>query len=74
MIQFSDIPYELSRIQEADFDLIRDTARGVYVEVGTLYGASAYAATQNSNAVYTIDIYDWQPKVYEDKDVTFFLN
>ena len=72
MVTVFDIKdYNHARISEEDFNLIRDTAYGVYVEVGTFHGASAYAASQNADIVHTIDIYDWQPKVYGDK-VTFY--
>jgi len=71
MRQLSDLDnYEHARIQPEDFNLIRDTAKGVYVEVGTFHGASAYAAEENATEVFTIDIYDWQPKVFEK--VIFF--
>lgn len=72
MIQFSDIDPQYSRTQEEDFNLIRDNTRGVYVEVGTFHGASAYAATQNAIKIWTIDVYDWQPKVTNDPKITFF--
>ena len=72
MRQMTDIEnYEHSRIQPADFNLIRDTAKGLYVEVGTFHGASAFAAEENADKVWTIDIYDWQPKVYGSG--TFFF-
>ena len=72
MVTIFDIAdYNHARISEEDFNLIRDTAYGTYVEVGTFHGASAYAASQNATSVTTIDIYDWQPKVYGEK-VTFF--
>ena len=74
MNTLSDIkPHDYARIQEEDFNLIRDTANGIYVEVGTFHGASAYAASQNAKKIVTIDIYDWKSKVYEDScDIYFF--
>ena len=74
MNQLSDIqPQDYARLSEEDFNLIRDTAKGIYVEVGTFHGASAYAASQNSNHIFTIDIYDWQPKVWKDESkINFF--
>ena len=62
--KYSDIPkLEYVRLTEADFNMIRDTTNGQYVEVGTFHGASAYAASFNAHHVDTIDIYDWQPRI-----------
>ena len=74
MNQLSDIqPQDYALLSEEDFNLIRDTTKGLYVEVGTFHGASAYAASQNADSVYTIDIYDWQPKVWKNNEkVNFF--
>lgn len=73
MVSLSDIKdYNHARISEEDFNLIRDTAQGVYVEVGTFHGASAYAASENALAIYSIDIYDWQPKVTDNPKITYF--
>ena len=60
--EYSEIPdLKYVRLTEADFNMIRDTATGIYVEVGTFHGASAYAASFNAGEVHTIDIYDWHP-------------
>src|SRR3990167_2544689 len=72
MVKITDIDQGLARIQEEDFNTIRDFTKGVYVEVGTLHGASAYAASENALVVYSIDIYDWQPKVSDDSKITYF--
>ena len=42
-------------LMQADFDLIKATARGTYLEVGTMEGGSAYAASFGADKVYTID-------------------
>ena len=69
MRQLSDIKnHDYARIQEEDFNIIRDTATGTYVEVGTFHGASAYAAAENAEIIYTIDVYDWKPKVWHNTD------
>src|SRR3990167_10367824 len=72
MVKITDIDQGLARISEEDFNAIRDFTKGVYVEVGTLYRASAYAATENADHVWTIDIYDWQPKVSNDPKIRYF--
>jgi len=62
--KYSDISkLEYIRLTEADFNMIRDTATGQYVEVGTFHGASAYAASFNAELVDTIDIYVWRPQI-----------
>ena len=77
MNTLSDIKnHDHARIQEEDFNLIRDTAKGVYVEVGTFHGASAYAASQNADKVWTIDIYSWEPHIWHElgcRNVQFFM-
>lgn len=63
------------RLKDADFNMIRDVATGIYVEVGTFHGGSAYAASQNAEVVHTIDIYRWQPHIWEEfkcDNVRFF--
>ena len=72
MVKITDIDQGLARISEEDFNAIRDFTKGVYVEVGTLHGASAYAASENALVVYSIDIYDWQPKVSDDPKIRYF--
>ena len=72
MVNLKDIlDYNHARISEEDFNLIRDTAYGTYVEVGTFHGASAYAASQNADEVWSIDIYNWQPKVSNDPKIHY---
>lgn len=71
MLKITDIDQSLARISEEDFNAIRDFTKGVYVEVGTFHGASAYAASENALIVYSIDIYDWQPKVSNDSKIIY---
>ena len=64
-MNYQDIEARYKRITDKDWNIIRDAARGWYVEVGTNHGASACAAAQNADLVTTIDIFDWQPKLWE---------
>ena len=65
-MELADIPNQFARLTTVDWQIIRDTARGTYVEVGTLHGASACAALLgDTSSVTTIDIYNWQPKVWD---------
>ena len=65
-----------ARLTEVDWQVIRDTAKGCYVEVGTFHGASACAASINAQSVATIDVYNWRPKVWgsdpNHNKITFF--
>ena len=69
---------EHSRLTDGDWEILSTVPYGNYVEVGTHKGASACAASINADRVTTIDIFDWQPKVYETvypdvaNKVTFF--
>src|SRR3990167_10771049 len=71
MVKITDIDQGLDRISEEDFNAIRDFTKGIYVEVGTLHGVSAYAASENALVVYSIDIYDWQPKVSDNPKIRY---
>ena len=71
MVKITDIDQSLARISEEDFNAVRDFTKGVYVEVGTLHGASAYAASENADIVYSIDIYNWQPKVSDNPKIHY---
>ena len=71
MVKITDIDQSLARISEEDFNVVRDFTKGVYVEVGTLHGASAYAASEKADVVWSIDIYDWQPKVSTNEKIHY---
>lgn len=66
-MKFDDIEHGFKRHQQADWDLLADTARGICVEVGTNHGASACALAQGADKVFTADIFDWQPKMWTGK-------
>ena len=75
--KYSEIPdLKYVRLTEADFNMIRDTATGIYVEVGTYHGASAYAASFNAKEVHTIDIFRWSPHLFDEmlvrRNIQFF--
>lgn len=67
-----DIFYEHRRLTQIDWDILTAEAYGIYVEVGTFHGASACAAAQKADVVHTIDIFDWQPKVFNSDKILFF--
>lgn len=56
---------DYARLIDEDWEVLSTVPYGRYVEVGTYKGASACAASINADSVVTIDIFDWQPKVYE---------
>ena len=61
------------RLTKVDWELVKEYVCGLYVEVGTFHGASACAAVHGgASKVITIDVYDWQPKVYQSDKITFF--
>lgn len=69
---------QYARLTEKDWEILSAVPYGLYVEVGTHHGASACAAAQRAEAVYTIDVYDWQPKLWDTvwpdvaSKITFF--
>jgi len=72
-MKFKNVPIDYRRLTQADWDTIQEVAHGFYVEVGTFHGASACAASTNADIVHTIDIFDWKPKVYDNKkNIKFF--
>lgn len=78
LLDFNTMNPAHKRLTEVDWQILTTEPYGFYVEVGTNHGASACAAASKADRVVTIDIFDWQPKVWDEtwpelsNKITFF--